>query len=156
MRIDKKTVLRLGVPSLTVACTIVGVTVAPCAAAEPADSLRAAIAAARSAAPCGPLRSDPTIDQVADKINESTDDWLNHTSRAVPETDALPALKDSGVNASKAMILSGNTPDVGNAVKAIILQGFAKIPDCSYSSFGVATTYNAGKHLNLLTAVLAG
>src|SRR5215212_4087958 len=141
--------------ALAAAFTTVGLAVAPCAAADSVDSLRAAIAATRGTA-CGPLRPDPTIDRVAEKVNQSTDDWINNTTRAVPETDALPPLKDSGYDASKAAILSSAAKDDGNAVKALLLQGFAKIPDCSYSSFGVAATYNAKKEMILMTAVLAG
>lgn len=128
----------------------------PSAAADPTEVLRSAVAAARGASSCGPLRSDPTVDQVAYLVNQSTDDWFNFASRAVPETDALPPLRDFGYEASTAAILSSATPDEGTAVKALVLQGYAKIPDCSYTSFGVATTYNARKGLFLMTAVLAG
>jgi hypothetical protein len=114
------------------------------------------LAAARGGVACGSLRADPTIDRVAEKVNESTDGWLNHTTRAVPETDALPALKDFGFNAAKAAILTSTTPDAGTAVKALVLEGFAKIPDCSYSAYGVASTFNTKKKDFVMTAVLAG
>jgi uncharacterized protein YkwD len=162
VRFDEKLALRVRMPSLRVTAALatvfatVGVATAPCATADPTDTLRAAVAAVRGAGSCGPLRSDPTVDQVAQKVNQSTDDWLNFTSRAVPETDALPPLKDFGHPANKAAILSSGTPDSGTAVKALVLQGFAKIPDCTYTSFGVATTYNVKKGIYLMTAVLAG
>jgi len=162
VRIGAKSASRVRIPSWRItgafatAFTTVGLTAAPCAAADPTESLRSALAAARGGAACGSLRSDPTIDRVAEKVNESTDGWLNHTARAVPETDALPALKDFGYNAVKAAILTSTTPDVGTAVKALVLQGWAKIPDCSYTSYGVATTYNANKKDFVMTAVLAG
>lgn len=144
------------IAALATVLTSAGLTVAPCAAASPTESLRAAVAAARGGAACGSLRSDPTIDRVAEKINETTDGWLDHATRAVPETNALPVLKDFGYDATKAAMLSSTTPDVGTAVKALVLQGWAKIPDCSYTAYGVATTYNAKKEDFVMTAVLAG
>lgn len=162
MRIDEKLAFRVRLLSRRVtavfatAFATIGLAAAPCAAADPTESLRAALVAARGAASCGPLRSDPTVDQAAQGVNKSTDVWLNHTSRAVPETDAVPILRDLGYAADKAAILSSGTNDEGTAVKALILQGYAKIPDCSYTSFGVATTYNAKKEIFLMTAVLAG
>jgi hypothetical protein len=162
MRTDQKFALRhrtlrkLLIASLATAVTAIGIVAAPSAAADATENLRAAVAAARGASSCGPLRSDPTVDQVAHLVNQSSDDWLNFASRAVPETDALPPLKDLGYPANTAAILTSATPDDGTSVKALILQGFAKISDCSYTSFGVATTYNDRKGIFVMTAVLAG
>jgi hypothetical protein len=139
----------------TTALTIVGVAVPPSAGADSTDSLRAAVAAARGTA-CGPLRSDPVVDQAATEINETTDRWINNAARAVPETDALSPLKDLGYGGSKATILSGAAKTDGDAIKATILQGFAKLPDCSYTDFGVNALHNAKKDMILTTVVLAG
>lgn len=138
-----------------IAFTILGLSVAPSASANSADSLRAAVAAARGTA-CGPLRSNSVADQAADAINETTDRWLRHASRAVPATDALPLLKDLGYGGSKAAILSGAAASDGDSIKALLLQGFATIPNCSYTDFGVSAMYNDSKGLILTTVVLAG
>ncbi|OSC21186.1 hypothetical protein B8W69_28630 [Mycobacterium vulneris] len=95
------------------------------------------------------------IDHAAAEINETTDRWINNASRAEPETDALSPLKDLGYSGSKATILSGAATTDSDAIKATILQGFAKIPDCSWTDFGVNALYNAKKDMILTTVVLA-
>jgi len=163
VRIDEKAGFPVYVPGRRVkvaaatVLTIVGLATAPpAAAADPTESLRAAVVAARGASSCGPLRPDPTVDRVAQGVVKSTDVWIDHTSRAVPETDAVPILRDLGYAVDKAAILSSATDDAGTAIKALVLQGFARIPDCSYTSFGVATAYNATKEIYVMSAVLAG
>jgi hypothetical protein len=138
-----------------IAFATAGICVAPPATADASDSLRAAVSAVPRAA-CAPLRSDPVIDQAAAKINATTDEWINFTARAVPETDALPLLKDLGYGGDRSAILSGAASTDANAIKVVILQGYAKIPDCSYSGFGVNAMYNAKKDMILTTIVLAG
>ncbi|KQY08946.1 hypothetical protein ASD37_00110 [Mycobacterium sp. Root135] len=97
------------------------------------------------------------IDQVATDINDSTDGYINFTARAVPLEDAMPLLTDRGyVGASKARILSGSATSAGSSIKAALLQGYAVLPDCSLSAYGVATKYNAKKDVVLVTAVLVG
>jgi hypothetical protein len=143
-----------GICITAIGFTTFGVAMAPSAVADSTGSLRAAVAASRVTA-CGPLRSDPAVDQAAADVNESTDKWIDNTSRAVPETDALSILKDLGYGGSKAAILSGAAHTDADAIKAILLQGYAKIPDCSYADFGVSALYNAKKDLVLTTVVLA-
>jgi hypothetical protein len=143
-----------GICMAATAFTTAGVCISPSAVASAGDSLRAAVATARGSA-CGPLRSDPVVDQAAVAINETTDKWINNASRAVPETNALPLLKELGYGGSKAAILSGAAASDGDAIKALLLQGYVKIPDCSYADFGVSALYNAKKHLILTTVVLA-
>ncbi len=108
---------------MAVALTAFSVSMAPSAAADSTDLLRAAVAAARPAA-C-PVRSDPVIDQAADEINKTTDRWINNTARAVPETNALPILKELGYGGSKASILSGASTSATNAIKATLIQAFS-------------------------------
>lgn len=136
------------------AFTTVSVSMAPPAVADTVDSLRTAVAAAHGTS-CGALQSRPVLDQAAEKVNETTDKWINNASRAIPETDALPLLKDLGYGGTKAAILSGAAQNVGDAIKALLLEGYAKVADCSYTDFGVSTLYNAKKDLILTTAVLA-
>lgn len=144
-----------GLCTAAVAFVCVGVVTAPPAAADTSDSLRTGVSAVRGTA-CPPLRSEPAIDQAAAQINDTTDKYINNVARAIPETDALPVLGDVGYSATVATILSGAAPTEENAVKAILLQGFAKIPDCSYTAFGVSAIYNAKKNMILTTVVLAG
>lgn len=147
--------VRRDIAIVAVACAVTTLATAPTAMADTTENLRAAVAEARGAA-CGPLRSDPVIDQAAAAINKTTDQWINNEARAVPETDALPLLKDLGYDGSKAAILSGAASPDAQAIKAVLLQGYAKIPDCSYSAYGVSAMYNAKKQLTLTTVVLAG
>lgn len=146
--------VHLGLCLISVLFATVGVVAAPPAMAGSADSLRAAVAATRGAS-CAALRPDPLVDQAADGINRTTDSYINHTSRTIPDNDALPLLKDLGYGGSKAAILSGAGADEGAAIKGLLLQGWATIPDCSYTDVGVSALYNAKKDLLLLTVVLA-
>lgn len=146
---------RFGICVAATALTIVSVAMAPSAAADANDSLRAAVAAARPSS-CPALRSVPVVDEAAREINLTTDSYINQTARTVPETDAVPVLKDLGYPANKAYILSGSAHGAGNSIKATLLQGFNKLPDCSYTDFGVDTMYNAKKDVVLVTVVLAG
>ncbi|OBJ42503.1 hypothetical protein A5630_20875 [Mycolicibacterium mucogenicum] len=130
------------------------IALAPAAAADTADTVRTAVGGARG--DCRPLRPSPMMDQAAAQINKTTDDWINFTSRSLPETDALPVLKDLGYGGSTSAILSAASATEVGVVKATLLQGYAKIPDCSYSDIGVSTTYNQRKRLILTTVVLAG
>lgn len=143
----------VGAVMVAAVLTATGVCVAPAAVADTTDQLRAAVAAARPAT-C-PLRSDPVIDQAAELINQTTDRWINNTARAVPESNAIPVLQDLGYGGAKASILSGAATSPANAIKATLIQGFDKLPDCSYKDFGVSTLYNAKKDMILTTVVLA-
>lgn len=152
-RLEPRLGVRIGAGMVAGALTVTSIFMTPTALADSTDLLRAAVAAARPAA-C-PLRSDPVIDQAAEEINQTTDRWIDNTARAVPETNAIPVLQDLGFGATKASILSGAAPSPANAIKATLLQGFDKLPDCSYKDFGVSTLYNAKKDMILTTVVLA-
>ncbi|KMO75584.1 hypothetical protein [Mycolicibacterium obuense] len=142
-------------PALSVVALLtVAVAAAPPAAADVTDALRSAVVASRGMK-CPPLHFNPVVDQAAEAINATTDAWLNHASRAVPETDALPVLHDLGHGGTKAAILSGAAGTAANSIKALLLQGFAKISDCSYVDVGVSALYNAKKDMILTTVVLA-
>ncbi len=135
--------------------SMVGVATAPSAAADTSANLRDAVAAVRGTS-CGPLRLDPVIDKAAGMINETTQEYIDHAARFVPEADALSVLKDLGYGGTKAAILSGASTIDANAIKGILLQGYAKIPDCSYTDIGVSALHNTTKDLILMTVVLAG
>jgi hypothetical protein len=133
----------------------IGATVlAPPSAADTVDRLRAAVDAARGAS-CGPLRDDPIVAQAANEINESNDRWLDHASRAVPVPEALPLLTDLGYDGSAATILYGAGKSEADSIKALLLQGYLKIPDCSYVDVGVSVLQGNSDGWILSTVVLA-
>jgi len=53
---------------------------------------------------CG---SNPMAEEAAGDINGTTDKWLDHAARVVPETDALAGTEGPRLRVSKAAILSG-------------------------------------------------
>lgn len=147
--------VRHGFSAVMLMLVIVGVSSAPPAAADTVDLLRAAVAAARAPS-CGPLRDNPIVQQAADSINESNNRWLNHTSRAEPESDAQPLLKDLGYAGGKSALLFGAGKNEADSIKALLLQGYLKIPDCAYSDYGASVTQDNSAGWILTTVVLAG
>jgi hypothetical protein len=143
-----------GMCSALLAFTTATLAVAPSAVAQPNDTLKNAVVAARAGS-CGPLRSDPVVDHAAEDVNGTTDKWIDHAARVVPETNALAVLKDLGYRGTKAAILSGVGKTDANAIKATLLQGYDKIPDCSYTDYGVSALHNKSKDMILVTVVLA-
>jgi hypothetical protein len=153
-RVTPRRRFQRGICVTVLAFTVATVSMAPPAMADPSDSLRAALVAARGAS-CGPLRSNPMAEEAAGDINGTTDKWLDHAARVVPETNALAVLKDLGYGGTKAAILSGVGVTEVNAIKATLLQGYLKIPDCSYTDYGVSALFNKSKNMILTTIVLA-
>lgn len=143
-----------GLSAVTLTIAIAGMALASPAAADTADQLRAAVAATRAAS-CGPLRDDPIVAQAAHEINESNDIWLDQGSRAVPVPDAMPLLNDLGYPGSKSTILYGAGKDEASSIKALLLQGYLKIPDCSYRDVGVSVLQGNSAGWILSTVVLA-
>lgn len=145
---------RAGLSAAMLTCAIAGMAVAPPAVADTVDKLRAAVAAARGAS-CGPLRDDPIVAQAAYEINESNDVWLDHGSRAVPVPEAMPLLKDLGYPGSRSTTLYGAGKTEADSIKALVLEGYLKIPDCSYSDVGVSVLQGNSAGWILSTVVLA-
>lgn len=150
----RRLVGRHGLSAAMVTFVTVGMALAPPAAADTVDKLRAAVAASRGAS-CGPLRDDPIVAEAAYNINVSNDVWLDHGSRAVPVPDAMPLLKDLGYGGSKATILYGAGKTEVNSIKALLLQGYLNIPDCSYNDVGVSVLQGNSAGWILSTVVLA-
>jgi hypothetical protein len=132
-----------------------GLSLAPSALADPAANLRDAVTSARSGTSCGPLRYNPVVQQVAEVINRSTDDYLNHAATRVPILDPLEGLKDLGYRGTKAYLLQGADRSDALAIKGALLEGYAAIPDCSYTDFGVSMRRNETTGYNLASSVLA-
>jgi len=129
---------------------------APPAFADSAADLIGAVAAARSGTSCKPLSDNPVVDRAAAIINKATDDYLEHIATQVPITDPLSGLKDLGYPGNKAVVLQGARPIEADAIKGMLLEGFAAIPDCSYTDFGVDVRRNESTGYSLVSVVLAG
>jgi hypothetical protein len=141
---------------LVVTILAASVSLAPSAVADSADSLRTGVMAVRAASSCGPLRSDPIVEQVADNVNQSTDSWMEFQGRAVPVPEPLPVLKDLGYGGNSATAVYGTGRVDADAIKGLLLQGYAKIPDCRYTDYGVSVMQNQRTALFIIVLVLAG
>jgi hypothetical protein len=127
----------------------------PMALADSTTSLRQAVASTREGMTC-PLTYNSVVEQVADIINRSTDDYLNQTATKVPILDPLEGLKELGHPSTKAYLLQGADKSQVLAIKGALLEGYAAIPDCSYSEFGVSMRQNAQSGFFITAVVLAG
>jgi hypothetical protein len=152
--------VRLGrrTPSVAVAMTLlaIGFAPAPDARADATENLRSAVEQARAGTSCGALRPDPVVDQVAAKINQSTQDYMEHRATQTPLYDPLTGLKILGYGGSKASLLQGASKSDADSIKALILQGYNKIPDCAYSDIGANMQQNERTGYWLTVVVLAG
>jgi hypothetical protein len=135
--------------------TITSLAVAPAAHADATTALKEAVTAARGGAAC-PLRSDPLVDQIADIVNKSTDEYLNQTATRVPIVDAQEGLKQLGYPGTKAYLLQGADKTDVLAIKGALLEGYDALPDCSYTDFGVSVKRNSATGFSLTAVVLAG
>jgi hypothetical protein len=146
-----------GIASAVTAMTILSasLTLAPSAVADSVDNLRTAVMTVRSAS-CGPLRSNPLVEQAAKEVNRSTDAWRDFNARAVPVPDPLPLLKDLGYGGTKAKAVSGAGQTDAAAIKGLVIQGYLDIPHCSYTDYGVSVLRNRTTNFVLAVLVLAG
>lgn len=124
--------------------------------ADDTENLRSAVNQVRAGTSCGAYRADPIAEQVADKVNNSTQKYLDHTATEVPITDPMPGLKILGYPGTRATLLQGASRDEAESIKALILQGYEKLPDCSYTDIGVSTQVNSTTGYVLTAVVLAG
>lgn len=129
---------------------------APPALADSVSVAKDAVTSLRGGTSCAALRDNPIVDQAADIVNRSTDNYLNHTATRTPIVDPLPGLKDLGYDGSKAIALFGSHLNQADALKGALLEGYAAIPDCSYRDFGVSILQNESTDYNLVTIILAG
>ncbi len=143
-------------PLVIVTVLAAALSLTPSARADPEANLRDAVASARSGTSCASLRYDPVVEQVAQIINRSTDDYLNHAATRVPILDPLEGLKDLGYGGTKAHLLQGASKSDALAIRGAVLQGYGAIPDCSYTDFGLSVRRNETTGYNLASVVLAG
>lgn len=133
------------------------VPLAPSALADPEDTLRAAMQASRAGSSCGPFGSDSTVQRVAEVVNKSVTDWLDHKASHVPIEDPLPGLKELGYRGSKGVTFQGvSDKSQADAIKGALLEGYTLLPDCSYTDLGVSMLLNERTGENLAAVVLAG
>lgn len=151
-------VARVTVLVLMLAAVVSGtVSLAPSARADLASDLRDAVTQARAGSSCGPLHPDPAADRVAAVVNKSYSDWLDHTATYPPITDPMPGLRELGYRGNKGKLLGGVTKkNRADAIKGVLLEGHAAIPDCSYTDYGVNMSRNEASGYSLAMLVLAG
>lgn len=86
--------------------------------------------------------------------NQSTSDYVNHRSAAVPFSDPMPALKTIGFTGdARGMLLSGTGPTEADALHGVILQYQAFKPDCTFTQLGVDARRDPAGY-NLAAAIL--
>ncbi|MCV7101344.1 hypothetical protein [Mycobacterium palustre] len=152
-------------PTAIVAFVAASVAQAPAASADFAGDLANAVMQARGTS-CGQLRRDPSADQTAVFVVQTTNKYLNHTARVAPGrvnaqgqliVDPLPMLKDLGSKASSAKSIEGAGKTQADAIKSTVITGYRDIPNCSYTEYGMAVLPNDNPDGYFLTAlVLAG
>jgi hypothetical protein len=149
---------RLSIASAAAVLTVLsgGISLASSAHANPSENFKNAVASARAGTSCGPLRYNPVVEQVAEISNRSTDNYLDHNAANIPVTDPLPGLTDLGYGGSKGVLLSGAARSEADAIRGALIEGFDKLPDCSYRDFGVSMLQNQGNGYYLASLVLAG
>lgn len=145
---------RMASPMVAMTIFAAGISLAPPAVADSADSLRSAVKSARSAS-CEPLRSNPLVEQAAESMNHSTDVWLNQDGRSPPEDDPLPLLNDLGYGGKTAILLQGAAPTAADAIKQLVIQGYLNIPDCSLTEYGASLMKNHTTDYILVVTILA-
>ncbi|WP_319451175.1 MULTISPECIES: hypothetical protein [unclassified Mycobacterium] len=133
-----------------------GLLLAPAGHADPAPNVQDAAASLRGGSSCAPLHYDPVVEQAAATITRVNAGYVNHTGTTEPVADALPGLKDLGYRGNKATILQGAAPDHGDSVKAMLLEGYAALRDCSYTDFGVDVRSDDSIGITYSVLVLAG
>jgi hypothetical protein len=129
---------------------------APPAGADAVDMVKNAVTAARAGSSCGPLRSDPTVQRVAEVINKSFKDWADHNATHVPIEDPQPGLNELGYRGKGVYFGGASTKSQAEAIRAALLEGYTFIPDCAYSDVGASMVLDEGSGQNLVAVVLAG
>ncbi len=156
MRLGGRRGQRISWVIATMTVLAIGFAPAPAARADATENLRSAVTQARGATSCGGLRPDPIADQVAAKINQSTQDYMEHRATQTPLYDPLTGLKILGYGGSKAGLLQGASLSDADSIKALILQGYNKIPDCTFTDIGANMQQNERTGYWLTVVVLAG
>lgn len=130
----------------------------PAVADSTADTttVKDAVTSLRAGTSCTPLHDNATVEQAAEIMNRSTDDYISYTATHVPISDPLPGLKDLGYIGNKALRLQGSHKNATDALKGMLVEGYRAIPDCSYTDLGVSVRRNEANGYTLVMVVLAG
>ena len=102
------------------------------------------------------MHSNPIVDQATEIVNRSTSVYIDQSATRVPIDDPLPGLKLLGYGGSKAKLLRGADASSAIAIKGLLLEGYAAIPDCSYTDFGARIQRDDATGYYLASVVLAG
>ena len=140
-------------PSAALASAL-AVSLAPMATADATGSLKVQVDAARGG--CPPLQSDPVLDGVAQRANNESQSYIEHTARFIPVEDPMPVLRELGYQTGKAKLIPGYGDIEAKAIHGVIVQGWQAIPDCTYTKYGVNVLADAGGGYVLAALVLAG
>lgn len=133
---------------------VVSVALAPAAAADDVGDLKAQVDAGRGG--CPPLQPDPTLDGVAQRANDQTQSYIEHTARFIPFEDPMPVLHDLGYPAAKAKLIPGYGDAAVKAIHGVTVAGWQAIPDCSYTKYGLNMLTGADGAYVLAALVLVG
>lgn len=128
--------------TITVAAilTLLPITTAPMASADPTADLTQAVNSARSASNCPALQSNPFAEKVAQMSTQNTVDYIAHRVAAVPFTDPVPALKTIGYTGGKAIMFAGFGHTEADAIQGVLLHGRDNIPDCALTQYGLSSS----------------
>ncbi|ORB30099.1 hypothetical protein [Mycolicibacterium parafortuitum] len=140
------------------AALAVGAVIAPPAAADPYPPLAGAISSARDGSSCGAPRYDAKAEHVAEIVNRSTFDYLNHTAENIPADDPHPTAiaRDVGIDGTRVMSLQGAGKVESDAIKGVVIEGYQALADCGYTDFGVSMLYEPVSGYHLAVVVLVG
>jgi hypothetical protein len=127
---------------------------APSAVADSAGNFRSGLISLRAAS-CAPLRSDPVVEEASGIVNRSIIRYLDHTARTVPVPDPLPVMKELGYGGKKAKMLQGAGRTDAEAIKGALVEGYAAIPDCAYTDYGLSVLQSESTGLFSTVLVLA-
>lgn len=147
---------RIALVVVTVTALSSGVWLAPSALADSVANFKMALATARSGTSCAPLRDNPVVEQVAETINQLSDNYINHNATQAPIEDPQVGLKDLGYAGKKGKQFQGAAVTDGDSIKGALIEAYAAIPDCSYTDFGVSVRRNESSGYHLTVLVLAG
>jgi Zn-dependent metalloprotease len=133
-----------------------GVSLASLALAAPSASFTSAVAQARAATGCQPLRHNPIVEQVAEISNQTSNSWIDHNGTKIPVKDPHVGLHDLCYSGKKGQLLNGAAKSEVDAIHGALLEGYDKFPDCTFTDFGVSLLRNEKTGYYLTSVVLAG
>lgn len=133
---------------------------APPASADPTTHLKSETDAARSESGCPPLKLDPVLNTISQRIAHEVDDYVRHAATTTLPTTGeidlmatgsgglLKVMRESGYSTNKAKLLNGfGDQNVGGpgdneykAIRSLVLEGlsFEALPDCGYTKYGLS------------------